>query len=392
MFCFIFIKFIRDKMPRLSKYRGVLFALVAALLFGASTPFSKILLSSLDPSFLAGLLYLGSGAGLGIWLLLKRLTKRRSLGAPLGKHDFPWLAGAILTGGALGPLLLMLGLKQLTGFAASLLLNMEAVFTIALAWFVFKEHFDRRIAIGAIAIVLGSIILSTGNHGGNFSFTGGLLVIGACLCWGIDNNLTRKISGGDPIQISFYKGLFGGLANILITVFATSSVTQLSHILSSGPGMLIESVFGFTSADLGINKNTIFYAGILGLSGYGISLVFFILALRHIGTARTGAYFSTAPFIGSLLSIFLLGDTISLTLVVAALFMAFGVWLHLSENHEHEHRHNEIEHEHFHTHDTHHQHEHTRGESTKSHSHRHKHTALVHAHHHYPDLHHRHSH
>jgi drug/metabolite transporter (DMT)-like permease len=372
-------------------YRGVIYALAAALLFGASTPAAKLLLNSIDPSLLAGLLYLGSGIGLGLLLLVRRLTGYASSEAPLQRRDVPWLAGAILSGGFLGPLMLMIGLTAITGFAASLLLNMEAVFTIGLAWFVFKEHFDLRIALGAVAIIIGGVLLSIGPEGGLFTVRGGLFVTLACLFWGIDNNLTRQISSGDPIQIAFFKGLIGGLANVLLAVFTTSNGVQIGELLEAGPGLLVEKVSRVPNL-AGVDAGAWLYAGIVGLGGYGVSLVFFILALRHIGTARTGAYFSTAPFIGSLLSIVLLSDQITTTLTLAALFMGIGVWLHISEKHAHEHHHEELKHDHSHTHDEHHRHTHSSAQTGESHSHHHQHSTLIHTHPHYPDLHHRHGH
>jgi drug/metabolite transporter (DMT)-like permease len=314
------------------------------------------------------MLYLGSAVGLGIWLVVRSLLKRKTSEAPLGFRDLPWLAGATLSGGVGGPILLMLGLKYLSGSVATLLLNMEAVFTITLAWFVFREHFDRRIALGVLSIVLGGSALSWTGEGGSFTWTGALLVVGACFSWGIDNNLTRKISGGDPIQIAFIKGLVGGAVSLIIAICSGIKFNTL----------------GF---------ETVVTSGFVGLVGYGISLVFFILALRHIGTARTGAYFSTAPFIGSIVSIILLGDSVTFPLVVAALLMGVGVWFHLGEQHDHEHTHVPMEHTHSHTHDEHHRHDHRSAISDgEPHSHFHHHQALVHKHFHYPDLHHEHSH
>jgi len=285
---------------------------------------------------------------------------------------------------------LMLGLKNLSGFAASLLLNLEAIFTIALAWFVFHEHFDRRIAIGAFFILLGGIVLSWGGEGGAVTMTGIALVSGACLAWGIDNNLTRRISGGDPVQIAFLKGLVGGAVNLLIWLGTSSSTEPLRYWIGEGPAGWTNRV---SLSGASIPMQSLAVSGVVGLAGYGMSLVFFILALRHIGTARTGAYFSTAPFIGSLLSIIFLGDSLTLPLVFAALLMAIGVTIHLTEEHAHQHLHHDLEHDHLHVHDDlHHDHLHSDGSDSEPHSHRHRHDALTHTHHHYPDLHHSHSH
>jgi drug/metabolite transporter (DMT)-like permease len=260
----------------------------------------------------------------------------------------------------------MVGLKTVTGEAASLLLNMEAVFTALLAWFAFKENFDRRLLLGMIAIVAGGIFLAW-QPGNTVSLSfGGMLVIGACFCWAMDNNLTRKISHADPVQIATVKGLFAGLINASIALFAGTQLPDLSTIVK-----II----------------------VVGFVGYGLSLVLYIKALRNLGTARTGAYFSTAPFVGAILSFLFLGESINANLAFAAALMAFGVWLHLTEVHEHKHSHVVEEHEHLHRHDEHHQHEHGPDiPPGEPHSHWHRHEAITHAHAHYPDTHHQHHH
>jgi len=346
--------------------RGLFFALGAAALFGLSTPLAKRLVGSIEPALLAGLLYLGSAVGLSLWLLARRFGGARLREAPLRRGDLGWLTGATLSGGALGPLLLMMGLKRITGVAASLLLNMEALLTIGLAWLIFREHFDRRMAIGAGLIIAGGIVLSFNGEQGVFRWDGLLLILGACLAWGIDNNLTRQISGGDPIQIAVIKGFIGGSVNV---------------------------VFVARSNPLELGGDQLIAAGLLGLAGYGVSLVLFILALRHIGAARTGAAFATAPFIGGVVSIFLLEERISAQLLLAAGFMGAGVWLQLSERHSHEHLHEAQDHNHAHIHDLHHQHTHDRETADgEAHSHSHRHDPQKHSHPHFPDLHHQHSH
>jgi drug/metabolite transporter (DMT)-like permease len=344
---------------------GVTFAIGAAALFGASTPFAKILLKKTEPVLLAGLLYLGSGVGLLIWRWLSRhVRSHHAQEASLKLPDLPWLAGAILSGGILGPVLLLIGLRYTPASSASLLLNLEGVLTALLAWFVFKENFDRRIAFGMATITAGGLLLSwTGRPEVGVPW-GALAIAGACFAWAIDNNLTRKVSANDPVQIAAAKGLVAATVNLSIA-FALGSP--------------IPSVF------------TIAAAGAVGLLGYGVSLTFFVLALRQIGTARTGAYFSLAPFVGAAISIVLLHDGVTLYFLFAAVLMGIGVWLHLTERHVHEHKHEELAHEHMHVHDAHHQHEHDSSVSlTEPHSHPHVHRELVHSHHHYPDIHHRH--
>jgi drug/metabolite transporter (DMT)-like permease len=341
---------------------GVSFALAAALLFGASTPVAKILLGQVEPMQLAGLLYLGSGSGLAIWWWLRfRFQRGGSQEASLQLSDLPWLAGAILAGGIIGPVLLMVGLALTLASSASLLLNLEGVFTALLAWLAFKEHFARRIALGMAAITTGGLLLSWTGQAELGLPWGALAIVGACLAWGIDNNLTRKVSAGDPVQIAGAKGFVAGTVNLVIALTAGAPL----------PGVL-----------------TMLTAAVVGFLGYGVSLVLFVLALRHIGTARTGAYFSLAPFIGALISILVLGDHLTAHFLVAAALMGVGAWLHLTERHEHEHRHQPLEHDHKHIHDEHHQH----AQSEGPHSHSHSHPEMFHAHPHYPDLHHRHGH
>jgi len=345
---------------------GISFAVLAAVLFGASTPFSKILLRKTEPVLLAGLLYLGSGVGLAIWSLFRSRSRGGTREAQLKRSDLPWLTGAILAGGIIGPILLMVGLVITPASSASLLLNLEGVFTAMLAWFVFRENFDRRIALGMVAITLGGLLLSWGGRPEVGVPWGALAITGACLAWGIDNNLTRRVSAGDPVQIAAAKGLVAGAVNLTI------ALTIGAHV----PAFI-----------------TVTMAALVGFFGYGVSLTLFVLALRHIGTARTGAYFSLAPFVGALISVLILRDSLTMQFVIAAVLMGIGLWLHLTERHEHEHWHEAIEHDHKHVHDEHHQHEHDASVSLgEPHSHPHRHERMVHSHPHYPDIHHRHAH
>lgn len=338
-------------------------ALCAAALFGGSTPFAKQLVGNMSPLLLAGLLYLGSGLG----LLLVRLIKDKGWhDSGLTSSEWPWLLGAIVFGGMIAPCLLMIGLVSTSAGTASLLLNLEAVLTAGLAWFIFKESTDRRIIFGMLLIVAGGITLSwPGQLTGN-SWFGSLAIAGACLCWAIDNNLTRKISSADSFFIAGSKGLVSGIVNVsLAAVLGTS--WPLWHNIS--------------------------YALFVGFFGYGISLVLFVIALRGLGTARTGAYFSTAPFIGAAIAVIFFHESTTATFWVAAVLMGIGVWIHLTENHDHIHTHEAILHNHHHTHDEHHQHEHDVAcDGKEPHSHTHQHETFTHSHHHYPDTHHRHRH
>lgn len=343
---------------------GVAFALLAAALFGCSTPLAKLLLGGIDAVTLAGLLYLGSGVGLTLWSLVRGRSTVAE--AKLSRQDLPWLAGAIAAGGVAGPVLLMLGLALTPASSASLLLNLEGVLTALLAWFVFKENFDRRIAVGMFAITAGGAVLSWVGRPAMELPWGALAITGACLCWAIDNNLTRKISAADPVQIAAAKGFVAGSINLTLGLAGGGEIPELQMLLMTA---------------------------VVGFLGYGVSLTLFVRALRHIGTARTGAYFSLAPFIGAGVSIVLLGEPVGAVFGVAAALMGLGVWLHLTEHHEHEHDHEELGHEHAHDHDTHHQHEHNGTEPAgEHHSHPHRHPPMTHSHPHFPDIHHRHGH
>ena len=335
---------------------GIAAALGAALLFGAGTPLAKLLLRDVQPWLLAGLFYLGSGIGLTFYRLASGATPVR-----LSRGEIGWLLGAILSGGVIGPVLLMFGLSGMPASGAALLLNAEGVLTALLAWVVFKENFDQRIALGMAAISLGAVILSWPEDARFSGAIPALTILGACLAWGIDNNLTRKVSLADANWIAALKGLAAGIVNLAL---AFAQGDQMPTWTSTVAAMAV------------------------GLLAYGVSLVLFVVGMRHLGTARTGAYFSVAPFFGALLSL-ASGEPLTLRLAVAASLMALGIWLHLTERHEHTHAHEAMEHDHEHTHDEHHQHRHDGPvASGEKHRHRHRHEALVHTHAHFPDAHH----
>jgi len=347
--------------------KGILNALTAEALFGASTPIAKTLVGEIQQVLLAGLLYAGSGLGLALGLVLRRATRKEKAPAfewPRGS-EVGWLVAAILFGGVLGPVLLMQALTSTSASATSLLLNLEAALTAILAWFAFGENFDRRIAAGMALIVTGGIVLSW--MPGDLAVSPGALLVGAaCLCWAIDNNLTRKVSGSDAMVIACLKGLVAGAVNIGVALTLGTARPPLHAIAA---------------------------AAIVGLAGYGISLALFVLALRDLGAARTGAYFSVAPFFGAALAVAVQHEPVTAPLVVAAGLMASGVWLHLSEVHAHLHRHDLLVHSHSHVHDEHHRHRHDADwDGAEPHTHRHVHRPMWHAHPHYPDIHHQHKH
>ena len=285
---------------------GIRSALAAALLFGAGTPIAKLLLDDVSPWLLAGLLYTGSGLGLGLFRLIRRAPRVR-----LQRRELLPLGGAVLFGGVIAPLLLLFGLASMPASGASLLLNAEAVFTAVLAWFVFHENVDRRVALGLLAIVAGAVLLSIPTGADLGEIVPSLAVLGACLCWGLDNNFTRMVALNDAAWLAAVKGGVAGPVNLLIAL-------AIGSALPSVPSIAVALVVGFFA--------------------YGVSLVLFIIGLRHLGTARAGAYFSVAPFFGTVLAL-AFGEPITVLLVIAALLMALGVWLHLTERHEHEHTH-----------------------------------------------------
>jgi drug/metabolite transporter (DMT)-like permease len=341
---------------------GVRACLASALLFGAGAPAAKLLLGTTSPWLLAGLLYAGSGAGLGLFRLARRAPKVRP-----ARADLAPLGGAILAGGIAGPVLLLLGLSHLPASGASLLLNAEGVFTAALAWFVFKENFDRRVAVGMLAIIAGAVVVSVPAGLQFGSIWPSLAILGACLAWGIDNNLTRKIALTDATWLAAVKGLVAGPVNLALAFLVGAALPAVGNIAA---------------------------ALLVGFFGYGVSLVLFIIGLRHVGTARAGAYYSIAPFFGALLAV-LLGDHLTWPLIVAGILMAVGIWLHLTEQHQHRHQHTEVTHDHWHTHnDGHHLHPHLVGAGAPAggHKHPHAHQRVTHGHEHFPDSHHRHEH
>ncbi|MBK7540742.1 MAG: EamA family transporter [Candidatus Competibacteraceae bacterium] len=347
------------------RWRGAVLALLAAALFGASIPSAKRLLGAIEPTALAGLLYLGAGVGVGAILTVRaRLTTRRAQ-APLPRTDWPWLAAIVIAGGLMGPILLMAGLRVTPATSAALLLNLENLFTLLIAWLVFHENVDRRVGLGALAILIGAVFLA---WQGDFSTpqAGALAIAGACLAWAIDNNLTRKLAVADPLLLVTVKGLVAGPVTLAIAAALGESFPA--------PGLAAA-------------------AGAIGAIGYGGSLIAFVLALRQLGAARTGAYFATAPFVGAVLAVLWLAEPLTWQLSMAGALMLVGVWLHLTERHDHFHLHDALIHQHRHSHDEHHQHPHEPNDPPgEPHVHEHVHAPLEHTHPHYPDIHHRHRH
>ena len=316
-------------------------ALLSAALFGASTPLAKLLLRGIDPWMLAGLLYLGSGVGLAVVRIVAAADGRRDVEPRLQGRGWLWLGSAILSGGVVAPVLLMIGLARSSATTAALLLNLEGVLTALLAWFVFRENVDRRVAAGMAAIVAGGVILAGNGDRMTGDLLGPVAIAAACLGWAIDNNLTRKVSSTDPVYVATLKGGVAGVVNVAIARGLGSTWPEPAALFS---------------------------AGLVGFGGYGISLVLFVIALRHIGVARTAAYFSLAPFFGGTLAVIAFREPVTLPLIAAGVLMAIGVWLHLTERHEHEHSHGslaegrfprgDVRHSHPHYPDSDHRHDH----------------------------------
>jgi drug/metabolite transporter (DMT)-like permease len=346
-------------MTRMSR-RGALFGLAAATLFGASAPVAKLLLPGVGPLLLAALLYLGAGGVLSLY----RLARPAGDETPLRRADGWLLAGIVVTGGMLGPVLMLVGLARLSAVAGALLLNLEAPFTILIAVLLFGEHLGRHAARAAACIIGGAAVLGLEPGAFRADLAGVLALAGACLAWGVDNNLTQRLSLRDPVAVVRLKTAAAGACNLALA-------------LALGQRWPRASVVGAALA--------------LGALSYGVSIVLDTYALRLLGAAREAAYFATAPFVGAALAIPLHGRWPSPGDVAAAALMIVGVVFLLRERHAHVHTHEALEHEHVHVHDEHHQHAHD-GPVQEPHSHPHRHEALTHDHPHLPDLHHRHGH
>ena len=345
-------------------FSGQFFALLSAALFGVSPVLCKAIIGEMSPALLAGLLYLGSGIGLHVVLVFKHQSSLSELKMLPPLHRLK-LLGAIVSGGIIAPLCLTYGIKLGNASEVSLLLNLETVATTVIAWLCFKEHVGFRVWGGKILILVAAtiIILTTEEHLA-FSFPG-LLVVLACVFWGIDNNLTRDVEELSSTVLASIKGFGAGVFNIALA-FAffpgSASILQVSEAL------------------------------VIGALSYGMSLVLFIEALRRIGSARTSTFFAVGPFIGAVLSVVLLGEQPPLAYWLAASLMLAGILFLYREMHKHLHTHESMSHSHKHVHDEHHRHEHEDVTFTEPHDHVHVHEEMTHYHVHWPDIHHRHSH
>jgi drug/metabolite transporter (DMT)-like permease len=353
-----------NRIGRTMSLSGPALALVSALLFGLSPALAKHFAGETSAPSLAGLLYLGSGLGL-IGVLVFRKNSLLGNLQRLSSRERAKVFGAILSGGVLAPLCFAYGIKAASAFEVSLLLNLETVASTIIAWLVFHEHVDPRVWGGKVLVLIGALILSIDPNSPMVFSLPALIVVAACMLWGIDNNLTRDVDNLSPTEFACLKGIVAGVTNISIGLLFFSVPNRISSVVA----LLVIGAFSF-----------------------GVSLVLFIQALRQMGTARTATYFATAPFFGMIAAMLFLRETMQFSEWIAAALMALGVWVLRREHHEHCHTHEAMTHSHRHVHDEHHQHVHDGTEGPEPHSHIHTHEPMTHSHPHWPDIHHRHSH
>jgi drug/metabolite transporter (DMT)-like permease len=350
--------------PKIKQARPILYALLAALLFGLNAPLSKLLVAKIDPLFLAALLYLGAGLGMLVIDRVRKAGGSENHEARLTRNELPFIVLMVLLDIA-APIFLMLGLSKTNASTAALLGNFEIATTAFFALVLFKEAIGKRLWL-AIGLIFGASILLSVNDVSTVQLsTGALLVLLSCVCWGIENNCTRKLSIKDPLQVVIIKGFGSGLGALLIAALWGSFSAPAVYILC---------------------------ALVLGFVAYGLSIFFYVRAQRELGAARTSTYYAVAPFIGVAFSWILLREPISSTFLAALVIMLLGAGLAVSENHQHLHLHLAETHEHRHRHDDgHHGHLHADGFSGE-HSHVHTHESIEHEHTHLPDVHHQHEH
>ena len=341
--------------------RYVILSLLSALLFGAATPASKVLLGSLNAFQLAGLLYLGAAIAMGPVAIKEKHQHKIPNITSLNLRRLFW---AIIFGGILGPVLLLWGLRLASASSVSLWLNLEMVATLILGWLFFKDHLGRFEILGAAGILIASMLLGFGEK--TATPVAGIFIGLACVCWGLDNHFTASIDGITPSQSTMWKGMFAGSTNLLI-----------GSIMETTPPPI----------------KIIAYALILGAFSYGISIALYIKSAQQIGASRSQMIFSTSPFFGVVLSAFFLGESLSVFHYASALLIAISVFAVFRDKHEHLHIHQELAHAHEHLHDDgHHGHIHDEKNADLRHSHWHEHLSGEHSHPHWPDLHHRHDH
>ena len=278
---------------------GILLAVLAAALYAIHSPFSKLLLDYMPSTLMAGFLYLGAGFGMGVVALVRRLGKREYAEEKITKQDLP-LTLLMIVLDILAPIFLLLGLSFTTAANASLLNNFEIVATALIALLVFQEKISPRLWFGIGFVTASCALLSFEDVSGLRFSLGSVFILIACLCWGVENNCTRRLSAKDPLEIVLLKGIFSGLGSVSIGFVLGERITHLW------------SVF----AVLGV-----------GCVAYGFSIFVYVYAQRLLGAARTSAYYAVAPFIGALLSLAIFREMPPYTFFIALMLMAVGAWL-----------------------------------------------------------------
>ncbi|WP_231594781.1 DMT family transporter [Synechococcus sp. CBW1107] len=352
---------------------GLIAGLLAAVFFGLSAPLISVISREGSPLMIAALLYAGAAIAL---LMVRGVLGHQQEESPVQRRDFPPLLGLTILGGMVGPICLVQGLTLVSAGSASLLLNLEAVFTLLIAVLIGREHLSRKGLIAAVLILTGAVLLTEGSLNGA-TVLGTVLIAGACLAWGIDNNLSQRLSLRDPLQIALLKAIGASVPMLILALAA-------GQTLPAWPALL---------ALLSI-----------GAVGYGLSIWLDLLALRHLGAARESVVFSTAPFVGLLFSVLVLREAFTGGMAMASALMVLGITVLLKEDHGHWHRHEPLRHAHRHRHDPaggdpHHQHDHSGDELPADmpqgpcwHAHEHLHQPIAHEHAHVSDIHHRHGH
>ena len=333
---------------------------MAAVLFGAATPAASELAGSIPAFTLAGLLYIGAAIAV-IPSVVMRPPTRRAL-----RSEWRPATTAVLAGGAIGPVLLMAGLARTSAATASILLNTELAATVIVAAVFFREHLGRRVLTSAAMITVAGVLLTW--EPGAAVDVGAVLIIAACVFWGLDNCVTAGIEHLAPEHVVALKGVVAGVANLAIGLVVTGWGA------STGPGEIAAAL-------------------VVGAAGYGLSITLWVKGARELGAARGQVIFATAPFIGAAIAWIVLGEPVLGVQVLAGALAATGVVISLRSAHEHDHTHAALIHEHEHAHlDDHHDHEHDGSAVPGRHTHQHRHDRRVHSHPHVPDLHHRHDH
>ena len=289
------------------QYKAISFAILAAALYAISSPISKLLLEEIPPTLMASFLYLGAGLGMFIIDFIRHKKYKEKTEARLTKQELPFTIGMVVLDIA-APIFLMVGLTKTSAANASLLNNFEIVATSLIALLIFKEHISRRLWVAIFLITVSSIVLSVEDIS-SFSFSfGSILVLLACVCWGLENNCTRKLSVKDPLEIVVIKGFGSGIGSLLVGFILGEQTNNITYVI---------------------------VALILGFFAYGLSIFFYIYAQRYLGAAKTSAYYAIAPFIGAGLSLIIFREIPTTSFVIALIIMIIGMFFASTEEHDH---------------------------------------------------------